>query len=477
MKFKQLLLINLSLIVFGLNAQNLRKDSAYAVQGYEMVEQQMGFYHDSELESYVNKLGQRLVSQLDPALFEYEFYLVDSPEPNAFAIPGGKVFITRGLLALPKTEDELAGVIGHEIIHSNNRHGVKAQTGNVFGKIIAIPGVIIGGIFRGPIGSAIASPFLIGNELLQADYSRGNEKEADKLGTEIAAKAGYDPMELAYILKRLSLESQILTGEAEQKSYFASHPYTPKRVEAITKHSQTYKQADTPPIADKNEFLKPFDDLMIGFNPKYGYIEKGKLYNPEYKYSFKLGEEWQGMGSPAGYGIVHSKQEAMITLMVEKDSLSYSDYSSEFEQLMLEQTKMRPSDKSSVDWDGKKGKMLEYTAEQNGTKLHFQLYTIQYDSEHLFKVATLCSTPYVEDIEGVIKSAKWVKKGQFPSTKVPTLKIVEANKGVTLQELIDAKGDEEFVKFVLMLNENSLSHQYKGGELVKLVVNKSYNQN
>jgi hypothetical protein len=77
----------------------------------------------------------------------------------------------------------------------------------------------------------------------------------------------------------------------------------------------------------------------------------------------------------------------------------------------------------------------------------------------------------------VIKSAKWVKKGQFPSTKVPTLKIVEANKGVTLQELIDSKGEEEFVKFVLMLNENSLSHQYNGGELVKLVINKSYNQN
>jgi len=110
---KKLLLVVFLLFHIMSWSQDVSKDIAMGKEGLAMVEQQMGIYTFEALDTLLQRIGQNLVAQIEKPLFPYEFHLVDSPEPNAFALPGGKIFVTRGLLILPLSEDELAGVIGH----------------------------------------------------------------------------------------------------------------------------------------------------------------------------------------------------------------------------------------------------------------------------------------------------------------------------------------------------------------------------
>lgn len=453
-------------------SQNVEKDLEYGNQGFEMVKQQMGLCKFEPLESLVTKLGDKLVGQLEKPLFEYEFYLVDTPEPNAFALPGGKIFVTRGLLALPLTEDELAGVMGHEIIHSNNRHGVKTSAGSVFGKIIAIPGLIVGGIFGGPIGQAVASPFLAGNELLQADYSRSNEKEADKEGTALAAKAGYQSIQLANILKRLSLEAEILTGESEKKSYFASHPFTPDRVKAITKHSAKNVQAVPSPILSSDPFLKAFDGLNIGNNPEYGYVHDKVFYHPTDLYSFKLAEDWQTAITPVSLSLGSTDGEAILSFMVEEDTMTFKQYLDSFEKAMVEQARMEPTNKEYFEWHGHKGEVLEYTSKANEQVIHFQLFAVEYGKGRVFKIAALFTDKSMERVHQLLKNAKPIPSSALPKTSVPSIKIVTAKEGETLQSIIERSNSKEYANLMVLLNEKAMTSQFKEGQLVKAVVNK-----
>ena len=462
------------LLTFSTVGQNLEKDRKAGEEGFEMVKSQMGFYEFEPLETLISKVGNKLVAQLDNPLFTYEFYLVDSPEPNAFALPGGKIFVTRGLLALPLTEGELAGVIGHEIIHANNRHGIKQQHGSIFGTIISIPGVIIGGIFRGPIGTAIASPFLLGNELLQADYSRGHEREADKQGTELAAKAGYDPYDLARILSRLSSETELLTGQLEKQSYFASHPFTPKRVKAITKHSEKYVQEKPSPIVEPALFLKKFDGLMIGQNPEYGFIKEGIFYHPNYHFSIELNCEWQSAITPASFSLGSNDGDAILSFVVQEDSLNQATYLDEFQKQMLNETGSEPNRKEEFDWYGYKGGMVEYTSESNGEPVKFQIYAVDYKDGTVFKIAALFKSVSQKKVENLLSNAKVLKASEIPNTAVPTLQIKKAMQNETFKSLLDRTGSGEFDLLLKVINEKSDQHILNEGELVKIITNKTY---
>ncbi len=155
-------------------------------------------------------------------------------EPNAFALPGGYIYVSRGLLSLVNDEAELACVIGHEMIHVTKRHSVKQMKKSIFPAILHIPGAVVG-LFNQDLGRIINTPVSFGSELFLSNYSRKQETESDELGIKIASQAGYDPSRLTVILDNLAKDVALLTGEEEKKSYFSTHPITPKRIERIEK--------------------------------------------------------------------------------------------------------------------------------------------------------------------------------------------------------------------------------------------------
>ena len=139
----------------------------------------MGLYQHDSLSRLVNAIGQKLVSRLKNNPFEFKFFLADSPEPNAFALPGGYVYVTRGILPLVQTEDELAGIMAHEIIHVTERHSVKHMRRGLLGGVLQLPGNLINTVTRTQIGNILTTPIALTSKVFIAKYSRGQEREAD----------------------------------------------------------------------------------------------------------------------------------------------------------------------------------------------------------------------------------------------------------------------------------------------------------
>jgi len=167
--------------------QNVEKEESRGEEGDKMIRSEIGVYeHPSQSE--LKKIGESLITYLDPKIFNYQFSILDMDVPNAMALPGGYVYFSRGILVLANSEDELAGVMGHEITHVHKQHSRKAQNRGIFTGILKIPGAIVGA-FAPNAGSLLIAPF----ELFDSGYSRSNEKEADKEGVKLSAAAGYDP--------------------------------------------------------------------------------------------------------------------------------------------------------------------------------------------------------------------------------------------------------------------------------------------
>src|SRR5436190_9081104 len=214
-------------------------------------EQKMKLVNDAELGAYIERVGERLAAAIPPEFqhqeFQYYFKVVNAKEINAFALPGGPMYVNSGMIAAAKTEDEMAGVMAHELSHVALRHGTaqvtKAQKYSTLSSIMGIGGQVLGG----PIGS-IAQMGSQGVGVYLLKFSREYETEADLLGARIMANAGYDPRELANMFK--TIESQ---GSGGGPSFLSDHPSPKDRVAKINQEAQalTINTAATP---DKQNF-------------------------------------------------------------------------------------------------------------------------------------------------------------------------------------------------------------------------------
>ncbi len=228
------------------------------------IEKELGRYEDPDLEAYLNEVGQRLVGVGDVRGYRYSFKIIDRPEVNAFALPGGHIYVFRGLLALCNSEAELAGVLGHEIGHVTQRHIAKALTREVGYSVLSL-GII--GLAaankgtRGQVGAAAATlQGLMAN--VMTGFSRDLETEADEVGMRIAARTGYDP-QAAVTFMRAVRTNERLTGQGFHA--FSDHPGTLERiVKADTQAAILRAEGGPAPMVRSDEYKAHLDGLRYG---------------------------------------------------------------------------------------------------------------------------------------------------------------------------------------------------------------------
>jgi predicted Zn-dependent protease len=278
------------------------------------VESEMGLVEDARLTAYLDMLGQRLAKESPRQDVTYQFQVVDTVEPNAFALPGGYVYVSRGLVALVNSEDELAGVIGHEIGHVAARHSVQkiskqAPIAAVFGIVSGVTGWIpVVGDVTGGLGDLTQS-------LIFAPYDRSQETQADQLGQDMAAKAGWDPAGLPAFLTTLDEEVALTTKEARKPSFFDSHPATPDRVARTTEHAKTLSRADRPPIsASREAFLARLDGLVVGQRAANGLVTGRTFVHPDLGIFIEFPEGWELDNTPQQVVAVAPDKEAAMVL-------------------------------------------------------------------------------------------------------------------------------------------------------------------
>lgn len=282
------------------------------------VEATMGIAEHARARAYVRAIGRRLAVHSPRQDVEYTFDVVDTPEPNAFALPGGPVYVSRGLLTLANSEDELAGVIGHEIGHIAARHVVQRVSVTApLAVVIGIPSAIVGMVSK-PLGQAVAAP----GALAMASHSRSQEHDADRIGIDLAAAAGYDPSALARILETMERDAAVQVSERRRSHFFDSHPATEDRVERAAEHAtQVVVGAPDRVARDRSGTLAQLSGLQVGENPAHGIFLEDRFVHPALGFSLDFPTGWKTLNQPLYVvGVAPESQQrafAMLQLAAE----------------------------------------------------------------------------------------------------------------------------------------------------------------
>ena len=292
-----------------------QRDVEQGAEVAKLVEQQIGLYPMPQTEAYLREVGGRLVAVVNDPRWKFSFQIVDQQEPNAFAIPGGGIYVSRGLLALINREDELAGVLAHEIAHVTQRHSAKQQRKGILPGLLSVPGNVVGNVVGENLGALINAPIdTVGGAWLSS-YSRGQESESDRIGIRTAAQAGYDPIALADILQRLEQDVASQTGQERRFSIFDSHPMTDTRLKDIQSRAAALTPATKPRVApDAASLFAKLDGMWWGENPEAGVFRKNQFLQPSVGFTITFPEGWKNQNTPQYVISAHPKQEAVLLL-------------------------------------------------------------------------------------------------------------------------------------------------------------------
>lgn len=262
-----------------------------------------GTYGDEKLGSYVAGITARIVKATNRPDGPYRVTVLDSPVINAFALPGGYVYVTRGLMALVNDEAELAGVIGHEIGHVNARHSAQRQTAALGTSLL---GAVLGAVVGSDALNQIAG---LGGQGLLASYSRDQEYEADMLGVRYLAGAGYDPYAASDFLESMGaqqgLNAKVRNAEydASRNDWLASHPGTPDRVAAAIAHARDTGVAPGQNMRNRGAYLTAIDRMLYGDDPKEGVVHDREFIHPEMRFAFN---------APSRFAITNSARAVLV---------------------------------------------------------------------------------------------------------------------------------------------------------------------
>lgn len=264
------------------------EEIAIGRQGDAEIRREMGVYADGELQRYVSGIGERIASVSHRPTLPWTFTIVDVPAVNAFALPGGYIYVTRGLLSHLGDESELAGVLGHEVAHVTARHASQQYTRSAGGSL----GVLLASIFVPGVRpfSDLASAGL-GTFFLK--YGRDDELESDRLGVEYASKAGWDPDSVPRFLETLSRLDAM--SERGVPNWLSTHPDPGSRV--VKAKPVAAKFAEGAGERNRDEFLRRLDGMAYGDDPAEGVVRGHQFLHPDLRIALDFPEGWEVQNS------------------------------------------------------------------------------------------------------------------------------------------------------------------------------------
>lgn len=269
-----------------------------------------GLYDNPALQKFIKDKGQQMANISHRSKLQYEFRVLDSPVINAFAVPGGYVYFTRGILAHFNDEAQFAGVLGHEIGHITARHTAKQQS-----KAVLAQGALIVGMIVSPEFGQFAEAASQGVGLLFLKFGRDAERESDKLGVEYSSKIGYDASHMADFFQTLHRQ-QAGSGAGEIPEFLSTHPSPEDRFVTVNKLAGDWKKKLnlTNPKTNRNAYLKMIDGIVFGEDPKQGFVENSIFYHPVLKFQFPVPNAWAHQNSPQQFQMVPKDGKAMMML-------------------------------------------------------------------------------------------------------------------------------------------------------------------
>lgn len=436
-----------------------------------VIEQQMGIYQNESLDQYVKQVGARLVSHLDSPQFDFKFEIIDDPIPNAFALPGGYIYISRGLLTLMNNEDELACVLAHEIIHVTERHSIQQMKRSILPGITQLPGNIVGNVINEDLGNLINTPFTFSNDLLMANYSRSHETESDKLGVNLAAKSGYNPMAMGVILARINDAIEFKTQTEIEKSYFDSHPYTPERVKHVDLSANALRVIPQKPI--KPNFLYKLNGLVAGDNPENGVFSESTFIQPTMGFTINFPKDWQTVNQPQVVAAINDTQDGFVALSISEPKYTAEQTAHRFSQY-LEQKYNYAAQVNTIDlpW-GANMYNVQLIDESADKKAFINQYWLDFN-EMTYQILTLSTDSNNDEITSSATSLQPITSKQIAAISQQEILVVTARSGEDLNALTKRNDSQLSAEGVAVWNGLKENTPLKPDQKVKIVVTQPY---
>lgn len=292
-----------------------------------------GVYDSPELLEFITNKGNEIAKISHRPNLEFHYKILDTPVINAFAVPGGYVYFTRGILAQFNNEAELVGVLGHEIGHVTARHSVSQQSKQQIGNILLTGGIILAPEEFRPF----AEYAMQGMQLLFLKFSRDNESESDRLGVEYSSKIGYDAHKMAdffNVLNKMQMESD----HAGVPTFMSTHPDPGDRFVKVNEKTKVWqdslKQSNWKVNADS--YLKMVDGIVYGEDPRQGFLEENTFYHPALKFKYPVPLDWDFVNSPMQVQMAPKDGKAMMVFFMAQQKTLDEAAQFAMEQLKLE---------------------------------------------------------------------------------------------------------------------------------------------
>jgi predicted Zn-dependent protease len=310
-------------------------------QASQEVKQTIGLYDNAAIQSYVSGIGMKMAKASERPQLPWEFHVVNDASVNAFALPGGFIYVTRGLMSSVSNEAELATVIGHEIGHVTNRHQVQmiskaqlAQLGLGIGSIVS-PRIAQ---FAGLLGTGL--------QLLFLKYSRDAESQADLAGFRYALNQNYDVRQMINLFELLDGMSR-LSGGGKLPQWLATHPDPENRLKATEARLDTLHRDLSTAIVNRDEYLDRIKGMPYGDDPRQGYFRGNVFLHPDLRFQLAFPQGWKMQNMPSAVVAVSPSQDAVIQL-----GLAGNVPPAQAAQQFLSQQGVRPGNGSTQSVNG-----------------------------------------------------------------------------------------------------------------------------
>ena len=445
------------------------KEIAMGQQYDPQVVAEMGVYENPSLQQFLTQQGNAMAARSHRPNLPWTFRLVDSEVVNAFAVPGGFVYFTRGIMAHFNNEAQFAGVLGHEIGHVTARHTVAQQS-----KQQVLGGLTMVGMVLSPELASQGQSLMQGMQLLFLKFGRDAEEQSDKLGVEYSTEIGYDASEMAGFFSTLDR----LSGGADNRlpTFLSTHPDPLNREQRVGELAQQFQAADqkTNYEVGRDSYLRRIDGMLYGEDPKAGYVEAGSFYHPELRFQFKIPGQWRLINSPSQVQIVSPDQKSVIQMQLAQGTDPRAAA-----QQFTQQNNIQVSNQSGNSINGIPaytiiGSVVQQGQNgQRGGTLALEASFIAYNGNIYMLVGMSAQADfrrYQRDIEYTIASFAELNDPSKLNRQPERIKIVTNNRSQTLQQALTGAGiPQNRLNEFAVLNGMQLNETLPSGMLFKAV--------
>ncbi|MFD2247398.1 M48 family metalloprotease [Pontibacter ruber] len=431
---------------------------------------QFGLYDNPAMQRFIQEKGQQMAAISHRSNIKYEFKIVDSPVINAFAVPGGYVYFTRGIMAHFNNEAQFAGVLGHEIGHIAARHSAQQQSKGILAQLGLIVGMVVSPEFAqfGDVASQ-------GLGLLFLKFGRDAERESDQLGVEYSTKIGYDAHQMADFFTTLQRQQE-KSGNAPIPDFLSTHPNPGDRYTTVNQLATDWQQKLSlqNPKVNRNNYLKMIDGIIYGEDPKQGFVENNVFYHPELKFQFPIPANWAYQNTPQQVQMAPKDGKAMMFL-----TLAPGETLEAAAQQLVQKYQLQPIESKKITVNGLPAIAIvadqkpQQQTQQQQQVVRTLTYIIQYGGNNYSMIGASSAenfNSYFQLFSNSMENFRELSDPDKLNRKPERVRIKTISQSATLAQALRAnKVPDTKMEELAILNGMKLDDRLDQGTLIKVV--------